>query len=573
MKRFITMYNRALGRKSELPMLFGLLSLGAVFQGLALICVLPLMKALLGDGNVVLWFIITLLCAAGALIHLPVGWKCYKMSCTDMSIAQGRIGRHVIRLPLGWFDASSSAKITSAAISGTNDIGHLGPIVLPSLSIDVFTPAVLLIALIVVDWRVALPLIIVIPILVFLWRRMDSATDKASRAEKASDELLSNRILEFASLQTTLRAAGGTGGVSRVTDAIDTDTDNLRNTLVMRGRPAGLYTITVSIAVVASLLIAGYLWATNAISGVVFLVLALWLMRLHQPACLAPMFASEFTNDMESVRRVEEILEVEPLPEPTQPHTPRGTELELRDVSFSYSESTPVLDHISFTVPEHSITALVGPSGCGKSTILRLLGRFWDVTNGQVLIGGEDVRDIGTDGVMALTSMVFQDVYLFDTTIEENVRLGHPNATVEEVREAARRSRLDEIVERLPDGWDTQVGEGGKQLSGGERQRVAIARAFVKDAPILLLDEVTSSLDGANEKAVTTAIHELAQGRTVVMIAHRLSTVINADQILVMNEQGHISDRGTHEELRSRSGIYREFLEAQAAGAAWTLTE
>lgn len=174
---------------------------------------------------------------------------------------------------------------------------------------------------------------------------------------------------------------------------------------------------------------------------------------------------------------------------------------------------------------------------------------------------------------MKQISMVMQDVYLFDSTIEDNVRLGKPDATDEEVAQAIRKARLTEVVERLPQGLLTTVGEGGRNLSGGERQRVAIARAFLKDAPILLLDEVTSSLDGANEAAVTRAIAELAQGRTVVMIAHRLSTVTRADQIVVLGSDGRVEDRGSHEELRQRSGTYTEFLEAQAAGAAWRVTE
>ena len=204
---------------------------------------------------------------------------------------------------------------------------------------------------------------------------------------------------------------------------------------------------------------------------------------------------------------------------------------------------------------------------------MRLIARFWDVDSGSVTIGGVDVRDMQSAELMKQISMVMQDVYLFDSTIEDNVRLGKPDATDEEVAQAIRKARLTEVVERLPQGLLTTVGEGGRNLSGGERQRVAIARAFLKDAPILLLDEVTSSLDGANEAAVTRAIAELAQGRTVVMIAHRLSTVTRADQIVVLGSDGRVEDRGSHEELRQRSGTYTEFLEAQAAGAAWRVTE
>lgn len=571
MKEFIALYNRVLGQKTQLPKLLALFGVAAFFQAFALVLALPLLQALFSESSATPWFIATLVCAALSLISIPVGWQAYKISCTDMSIVQGRIGRQVARLPLGWFNASSTAKITSAAVSGTNDISHLGPVVLPSLAQSFVTPIVLLVAMFVVDWRVALPLLIAIPLLVLLWRWMMRATDATAVAEQASDEVLSHRILEFASIQPVLRAAGGTRSVDRVTQAIEEDTQALSNTLVMKSRPVGLYMLVVSFAVVVALCVNGILWARGELSIVTFLVLALWLMRLHQPACQTPMFASEFTRDAESVRRIGEIMEVQPLPEPTNPEEPQNTSLELRDVSFSYTDGDTVLDGISLSIPEHSITALVGPSGCGKSTILRLLARFWDVDSGSVLIGDKDVRAIGTNKIMEATSMVFQDVYLFDTSIAENVRLGRPNATDEEVFEAARRAKLDEIVARLPEGWDTPVGEGGRQLSGGERQRVAIARAFLKDAPILLLDEVTSSLDGANEKAVTESVHELAQGRTVVMIAHRLSTVTNADQIIVMGTDGRVSDRGTHEELKNRSGIYSEFLEAQAAGAAWKL--
>lgn len=573
MNEFIALYNRVLQQKSQLPKLQILFGVGAFFQALAMVFALPLLQVLLHGESATVWFVATLVCAALSLISIPVAWQAYQTSCTDMSIAQERIGRHLVRLPLGWFDASSPAKVTSAAISGTNDISHLGPVVLPGLANACVTPVVLLVAMTVVEWRVAAPLIVIIPFLVLVWRWMMRITASTSAAEKASDEILSDRILEFASLQPVLRAAGGTGGLDRVTDAVRNDTEALTSTLVSKGRPLGVYTLLVSCAVVVSLCIAGGLWAAGELDLVVLLVLALWLMRLHQPACQAPMFASEFTNDAESVRRIAEIIDAEPLPEPDSPARRDGSALELQNVTFGYTDTDYVLDGISLHVPHHSVTALVGPSGCGKSTILRLLARFWDPVSGHVRIGGQDTRELGTAEVMKSTSMVFQDVYLFDTTIAENVRLGRPHATDEEVVAAARRARLDEIVDRLPEGWDTPVGEGGRQLSGGERQRVALARAFLKDAPILLLDEVTSSLDGANEKAVTESIHELARGRTVVMIAHRLSTVVNADQIIVLDADGRISDQGTHEELKDRSGIYSDFLEAQAAGAAWTLTD
>ena len=215
-------------------------------------------------------------------------------------------------------------------------------------------------------------------------------------------------------------------------------------------------------------------------------------------------------------------------------------------------------------------TALVGPSGSGKSTIARLVARFWDVDAGSVSVGGVDVRSARIDALMERVAMVFQDVYLFDTTIEENVRIGRPGASAQEIREAAGRAGLAEVVERLPRGWDTRVGEGGSALSGGERQRVAIARAFLKDAPVLLLDEATSALDGANEAAVTRAMEELSAGRTVVVIAHRLSTIRRADRIVVLVD-GAVEATGSHAELYAAGGTYRRFWDDQEAIARWRL--
>ena len=222
------------------------------------------------------------------------------------------------------------------------------------------------------------------------------------------------------------------------------------------------------------------------------------------------------------------------------------------------------------------MTALVGPSGAGKSTILRLAARFWDVDDGTVTIGGAPVRSMRASTIMGMTSMVFQDVYLFDTTIRENLRIARPEATDAELAEAARRARLDRVIEALPHGWDTQVGPGGLSLSGGERQRVAIARAFVKDAPILLLDEITSALDGENESAITEVVRELSEGRTVIVVAHRLSTVRQADEVVFLEPSqagARVAQRGTPQELAAVPGPFREFIEASTASSRWHIRQ
>lgn len=216
------------------------------------------------------------------------------------------------------------------------------------------------------------------------------------------------------------------------------------------------------------------------------------------------------------------------------------------------------------------MTALVGPSGSGKTTVSRLIARFWDVDSGAVRIGGVDVRDLDPEELMSRIAIVFQDVYLFEGTVIDNIRVGRPEATDEEVREVARLARVTEIVDRLPDGWDTNVGEGGTRLSGGERQRVSIARAILKNAPIVLLDEATASLDPENEQAVQDALSALTENRTLLVIAHRLPTIIAADQILMLSD-GLIAERGTHEELRDAGGRYQEFWSQRSRAQEWRL--
>ncbi|SFQ42259.1 ATP-binding cassette, subfamily B [Amycolatopsis arida] len=264
--------------------------------------------------------------------------------------------------------------------------------------------------------------------------------------------------------------------------------------------------------------------------------------------------------------RLDTVLRTEPLPEPREPVRPEHHGLEFDPVAFQHGDRT-VLDGVSLSIPEGRRLAVVGPSGVGKSTLLQLLARFHDVDAGAVRVGGVDVRAIDTEALMARIAIVFQEVYLFDGTIEENVRVGRPDAGVAEVRAAATAARLDEVVERLPRGWATNVGEGGALLSGGERQRVSIARALLKNAPIVLLDEVTSALDPVNEAAVHDGIERLMAGRTVVMVAHRMRTVQRADRVAFL-DGGRIVEEGSHDELLRRGDRYADLWHASMTPVA-----
>jgi ATP-binding cassette subfamily B protein len=244
----------------------------------------------------------------------------------------------------------------------------------------------------------------------------------------------------------------------------------------------------------------------------------------------------------------------------------------LTGVRFGYGDpGAPVLDGLDLHVPAGTTLALVGPSGAGKTTVTKLIARFFDVDAGRVEVGGRDVRDLATADLMNAVALVFQDVHLMDGTLEDNIRAGRPDSTDEEVRSAARRARVSSIADRLPDGWASRVGEGGRLLSGGERQRVAIARALLKDAPIVLLDEATSALDAENEAAVQQALTELATGRTLIVIAHRLSTITTADRIAVLSH-GHIVESGTHPQLLAQGTLYARLWSTHTRTQGWRLS-
>ena len=270
-----------------------------------------------------------------------------------------------------------------------------------------------------------------------------------------------------------------------------------------------------------------------------------------------------------SIDRVEEIDRAPRMDEGGSVQTPKHCGISFEHVDFSYGERKIIRD-VSFTIPEGTTTAIVGPSGSGKTTLCNLIARFWDVDCGRVTIGGRDVREYTLESLMEQVSMVFQRVYLFHDTIENNIKFGCPNATHEQVVEAAGKACCHDFISALPDGYDTVIGEGGATLSGGEKQRISIARCLLKNAPIVIFDEATANVDPENEDQLQRAIEALTREKTVLMIAHRLKTVRNADQILVL-DQGRIVQRGTHEELSAQEGIYQDFVSERTAAGHWSL--
>lgn len=322
---------------------------------------------------------------------------------------------------------------------------------------------------------------------------------------------------------------------------------------------------------IASVIVVGTtLLVTGRVDFLVFFVYLLAVTRVYDPINVILQAVAELMDMSLSLKRMRAI-ENEPIQTGSTSFEPQGYDVAFDDVGFAYADGEDVLDGVSFTAREGQVTALVGASGSGKSTAVKLASRFWDVSSGAVFVGGVDVSTVDPETLLSSFSEVFQDVVLFDDTVRENIRLGKKNATDEEVLAAAKVARCDEFVERLPNGYDTLIGENGGRLSGGERQRISIARALLKNAPIVLLDEATASLDVENETQVQAALSELLQGKTVLVIAHRMRTVDNADKIVVL-EGGRVVEQGSPAELREKpEGRYRRMLELQRESAAWAL--
>ena len=553
----------------------------AVLQGLTLALMIPFLRALYSRSQfLTAWLIaVVVMAVSAALVETIAMHRSYRVSVFEVCDTMiDRVADHVLTLPLGWFSAEREAAVVNATSKEVNTLSHLASMVIPNLCNAFIVPLVMLGATAVVEWPLALIMAAAIVPLVLTWRLMGAATTRANEMEDRTSSAAAGRLVEFARLQPVLRATGATKtGWAPVQAALEADSASTLDGLRVKGRPGQYFNLIVNVAFALVMAVGLARVSGHRLDVVAYLAIMAVTARTLLPLTKAAMYGSEADNSKVALRAVGDILDAQPLsdPEPGQEIEPRGTTIALNDVSFSYDAGRPVLAGVSLSAPQGRVTALVGPSGAGKSTILRLAARFWDVDDGTVTIGGAPVRSMRASTIMGMTSMVFQDVYLFDTTIRENLRIARPEATDAELAEAARRARLDRVIEALPHGWDTQVGPGGLSLSGGERQRVAIARAFVKDAPILLLDEITSALDGENESAITEVVRELSEGRTVIVVAHRLSTVRQADEVVFLEPTqagARVAQRGTPQELAAVPGPFREFIEASTASSRWHIS-
>ena len=474
------------------------------------------------------------------------------------------------KLPLGYFGKRDLADLTETLMSDVKRLEHVWSHVLGYLYGSYISTAIIAVMLFVFDWRLALACLWGVPVAFALLFGTRSTTSKNAVAGRKAALAVSDGVRETLENVREIRATNQEERfLSDLYDTIDAGERAARHGELVTGIFVNLASVVMRLGVATTILVGASLIVSGQVDFMVLFMFLLVITRVYAPfdqslALIAEVFMSEV-----SVDRLNEVFD-QPTSEGSHEFDPQGHDICFRNVSFAY-DGDDVLHDVNFTAKEGEVTALVGPSGSGKSTCARLAARLWDVSAGAIEVGGVDVSTIDPEVLMGDYSMVFQDVVLFDDTVMENIRLGKHGATDDEVLAAAKAANCDEFVQKLPDGYATQIGENGARLSGGERQRISIARALLKDAPIVLLDEATASLDVENETKVQGALSRLLVGKTVLVIAHRMRTVENADKIVVLKD-GCVVEQGSPAELRSRAGgVYRHMAELQSASAGWRI--
>lgn len=551
----------------------------AVLQGLLLGLLVPILDAVvrpepdLAAATPWLW-----LGAAGAVVHAvlsivatPVG---FRAAGTLAAQLRRRLMRHVSTLPLGWFTAEHKARLARGVTADVGDAAHLAVTVAGPAITSTLLPATVVVVTFAVDWRMALLLCAIA--LAALW-----ALRRAARiAEIAEIELeraavgVAGRAIELGQAQPVLRAAGHAGGTPRMRAVLADHRDTYRDGMRRARRPFFVYTGVINAGFVAVLALAAGLVLDDRIGIAAAVALLVLAARFLEPLGNLIELIGALRAMTNKIGRIEGLLATPAQPAPSAPVRAIETaDVEFTGVGFTYpGGDRPALSEVSLRCRPGTTTALVGPSGSGKTTVTRLIARFFDVDAGHVRVGGVDVRDLDPEALMDEIAIVFQDVYLFDDTVENNLRLARPDATWDELADAAAAARLDEVVERLPGGWQTRVGEAGAQLSGGERQRVAIARAMLKRARVVLVDEASSALDPENEAAVTQAIANLGAdpSRTVVVIAHRPATLAAADHVVALDD-GRVVEDGTPADLLRTDGVFARISRQNERTRHWRI--
>ena len=549
--------------------------LRSIFEALQFAALLIVLRALVEQNmtGATPWmaFGIMTVSVAGAalcwyLAHNSEGHADYCM-CAEKRI---HIGERMKYMPMGYFNAQSLGSLTAVATSTMEDLESMSFAVIARTVVGMIRTTIFSLAVLCFDWRIGL--IFLLGMLLFLW--VNSLLLKKSRelspGRLAAQTRLVDAVLEYIQGMSVVRAFHGDKAANQTLNRTIEETEQQNFKLERKRIPYNvLEQIVLRVTAVVAILLSiwFFLQGSMTLFACLMVVVSAFLVYSELESAGEMFFMLPMIDA--SIDRVEEIDCAPRMDEGGSVQTPKHYDISFEHVDFSYGERKIIRD-VSFTIPEGTTTAIVGPSGSGKTTLTSLMARFWDVDSGTVKLGGINVKDYALDSLMRNFSMVFQRVYLFNDSIENNIKFGKPDATHEEVVAAAKAARCHDFITALPDGYDTIIGESGATISGGERQRLSIARAMLKDAPIIILDEATANVDPENEVELQEAVKALTAGKTLVMIAHRMKTVQEADQILVL-DQGRIVQRGRHAELMKQGGIYADFVCSRSSAESWRI--
>jgi ATP-binding cassette subfamily B protein len=489
----------------------------------------------------------------------------------ESGVRRTTIAERLRKLPLSYFDKKNLADLTTNIMGDCAMIETASSHWIPEMIGAIISTTLVGISMFIFfDWRMALASFWVIPVAFLIVTTCSGAEKRAARKNHAVKMTMTDGVQECLESIRDLRANNAEDSYM---EELDVKIKNVEKMALFTELKMAVYVnsaaVVLKLGIGTTAVVGGMLFARGEIDLLTFFMFLMVVSRLYDPMQITLQnFAAIIATDVQC-ERLDEVLSHE-LQTGTEVMENDGCDIVFDHVGFKYSDGTDVLKDVSFTAKQGEVTALIGPSGGGKTTVTRLASRFWDVNAGKILLGGTDISGIDPETLLKNYSIVFQNVTLFNNTVMENIRIGKEGATDEEIMEAARLANCEEFVNKLPDGYNTYIGENGSELSGGERQRISIARAFLKDAPIILLDEATASLDAENESVIQEALSRLIKDKTVLIIAHRMRTVANADHIVVLKD-GVVAEQGSPEELDAKDSIYKHMKEQQLISANWKM--
>lgn len=513
------------------------------------------------------------------VISISIGVFCKKYSTVlqtkggynASAFTRIKIAKHLRYLPMGYFNSNSIGEISSVTTNTMEILGDVAARVVMLTTQGILETSMIILMLLIFDLRIGLVALIGIVVFFIINSMMQRVSKKDSEKKIECDIELINQIMEYLQGISEVKSYNLFGKQSKKLNDANRACEKINTKMEMLFVPYHfLQNITTKITASIIVLLCAYFYINDTMELVYCIGMTISAFMLYSSLECAGTYSSLLHVVSICVDKAEAILKLDTMDIDGEEIEPLNHDIELNHVSFSY-DKRKIIDDISLFIPEKTTTAIVGPSGGGKSTLCNLIARFWDVDEGSVTLGGVNVKDYNMNSLMSNFSFVFQNVYLFQDTIENNIKFGSQEASHEEVIVAAKKACCHEFISKLPDGYNTVIGEGGASLSGGEKQRISIARAIMKDAPIVILDEATANVDPENEKDLMDAIEALTKEKTIIMIAHRLKTVRHADQIVVV-DKGRIVQRGNHDQLMKEDGIYKRFVDARKQAVNWKLS-